>query len=119
MLDRLGLSGEAIPDRRDPDAWPALRERLRKEFRRRTRDEWAVIMADADACVTPVLSMDEVARHPHHLARNAFVDFEGLVQPAPAPRFSRTPSALRRGPPEKGEGAGEALRAWGVEAPGP
>ncbi|TCK26771.1 CaiB/BaiF CoA transferase family protein [Pseudonocardia endophytica] len=90
LLKGLGLIGEDLPDQDDRAAWPALRERFAAEFASRPRDDWAAVFADLDACVTPVLTFSEAADHPHAHARDAFVELEGIVQPAPAPRFSRT-----------------------------
>lgn len=89
LLDRLGLAG-ALPDRDDPSHWPELRNRLTEVFAQRTRQEWTDVFADSDACVAPVLSMTEAAEHPHVAARQTLVHQDGVLQPAPAPRFSRT-----------------------------
>lgn len=113
FLARLGLTGQA-PDRLDPRAWPELRDLLAATFRRRTRDEWSELFLDSDACVAPILSFAEAPQHPHLAARGTYVEHHGLVQPAPAPRFSRTPGALTTPPPETGSGTREALTAWGV-----
>lgn len=85
-------------------------------FKEKTRDEWAALLSDTDACVTPVLTYDEAPAHPQLRARDVYVELDGVVQPAPAPRFSRTPGAVRPGaPPGSGQ---EALRRWGVENTG-
>jgi alpha-methylacyl-CoA racemase len=94
LLDRLGLSGL---DQFDPGLRPVLRE----AFAARTRDEWAEVFADSDACVAPVLSLSEAPDHPHLAARKTFEIHDGVRQPAPAPRFSRTPASLRS--PEPGD----------------
>ena len=113
LLQRLGLTGE-LPDRDDPARWPELRARLAEAFAERTRDEWAEVFADSDACVAPVLSMAEAADHPHLRERETFVRRDGAVQPAPAPRFSRTPN-----PPPRAVSAGPdsaaVLRDWQVQ----
>ncbi|MDO9570610.1 MAG: CaiB/BaiF CoA-transferase family protein [Hydrogenophaga sp.] len=83
----------------DRSRWPQLRRSMEQAFRRRTRNEWMVMLENTDACVTPVLALSEVSAHPHHIARGAFVEIEGLIQPAPAPRFSRTASSVRHGVP--------------------
>ncbi|WP_103727655.1 CaiB/BaiF CoA-transferase family protein [Novosphingobium sp. HII-3] len=80
-------------DQMNPAAWPALKEKLTELFKTRTRDEWCAIMEHSDVCFAPVLSMSEAPSHPHHVARKAFVDLDGVVQPAPAPRYSRSPVA--------------------------
>ena len=82
-------------------------------FRTRTRDEWAAHFAATDACVAPVLSLTEAPRHPHNVARGTFVEHGGVVQPAPAPRFSRTPNALGRTPPAPGDDTEEILEELG------
>ena len=103
LLRGLGLARDELPDRRDEASWPALKERFAAVFRTRTRDEWAEHFAGTDACVAPVLSLTEAPGHPHNVARGTFVEHGGVVQPAPAPRFSRTPSALGRTPPAPGD----------------
>jgi alpha-methylacyl-CoA racemase len=113
LLARLDIAAEA-PNRLDPSEWPALRDLLARTFRTRTRDEWAELFLDSDACVAPVLTYAEAPAHPHLKARGTYVEHAGVVQPAPAPRFSRTPGALTTPPPESGSGTRAALTAWGV-----
>lgn len=110
------LSGDDAPDRDDPANWPALRAAWARLFRTRTRDEWAELLAGTDACVAPVLDWAEAPRHPHLAARDVFVAPDGVVQPAPAPRFSATPTAVRRPPPQPGENTDEVLADAGVDA---
>jgi alpha-methylacyl-CoA racemase len=98
LVAGLGLDADAFADRWNPRAWPELRARLEAAFARRPRDEWAALFADSDACVAPVLDMDEAPRHPHNVARRTFLDRDGGPQPAPAPRFSRTPPEAGRPP---------------------
>lgn len=86
-----GLEDPAFDAQWNPKTWPALKQRLAELFLTRTRDEWCELFAGSDACVTPVLAFDEAPRHPHHVARGSFVEVDGVVRPAPAPRFSRTP----------------------------
>jgi alpha-methylacyl-CoA racemase len=76
------------------------------------RDEWCALMAGTDACVTPVLDMDEACQHPHNLSRETFIEVDGVIQPAPAPRFSRTVPA-RPTPPTARVAAADVLSAWG------
>ena len=90
LLRGLGLSDTDLPRQRDKNHWPRLQEEIARAFAARTRDEWAEIFADTDACVTPVLTFAEAAAHPHAVARSAFVDVDGIVQAMPAPRFTRT-----------------------------
>ncbi len=113
LLGRLELTDRA-PDRLDVTAWPALRELLAATFRTRTRDEWAAHFAEGDACVAPILTYAEAPQHPHLQARGVYVERGGVTQPAPAPRFSRTPGALTTSPPELGADTRAALTAWGV-----
>jgi len=110
LLAGLGLDVDAIPDRRDPANWPALKAIFASVFRTRTRDEWDEQFSRTDACVAPVLSLTEAPDHPHNTARRTFVDRDGITQPAPAPRFSRTPAELDRRPPRPGEHTDELLR---------
>lgn len=93
LLRVLGLDVAGVPDRGDPANWPALRAVLAERIATRTRDEWAAAAEGTDACLTPVLTPWEAAEHPHNAARGTFVDVAGTAQPAPAPRFDRTPAA--------------------------
>jgi alpha-methylacyl-CoA racemase len=103
LLAGLELDPAAVPDRTDPARWPHLRRVLAERFATRTRDEWAVVFDGTDACVTPVLALAEAARGPAYLTR------DGLTQPAPGPRFSRTPVGLPDPAPEPGAHTGEIL----------
>jgi alpha-methylacyl-CoA racemase len=91
LLDGLGLTGP-LPAQYDRDGWPALRAQFAARFASRTRDEWTAVFAGTDACVAPVLSPREAPAHPHNRARETFVEVDGVTQPAPAPRFGRTPA---------------------------
>ncbi|HUP87119.1 MAG TPA: CaiB/BaiF CoA-transferase family protein [Acidimicrobiales bacterium] len=93
--------------------WPALKARLADVFGSKTRDEWTSIMVGTDVCFAPVLSIKEAPQHPHMAARNTFVDVAGVTQPAPAPRFSRTPGAIDRPAAHPGQHTDEALADWG------
>ena len=88
----------------DRKAWPALKEKLTEVFKSKTRDEWCAVMEGTDVCFAPILTMAEAPKHPHMAARKIFVERHGVTQPAPAPRFSRTPSAIRE--PEAADIAG-------------
>ncbi|WP_236757498.1 CaiB/BaiF CoA-transferase family protein [Aeromicrobium sp. PE09-221] len=112
-LARHGITD--LPDRNDPAVWPALRERLAEAFGTKTQEEWTDIFAPTDACVAPVIPLAEAPDHPHNRARGTYVEREGLVQPAPAPRFSATPAALTTPPVRPGENTREALAAWGID----
>jgi len=93
----------------DRKAWPALKEKLAKVFKSKSREDWCKIMEGTDICFAPILTMAEAPKHPHMAARNIFVERHGVTQPAPAPRFSRTPSAIRDA--EKAD-IGELTDAW-------
>lgn len=95
LLERMGLPLADFEPQHDRSQWANRRERMARVFRQRTRDAWCEAMRDVDACFTPVLDMAEAAGHPHNLARSTFITVEGTLQPAPAPRFSRTPPAVR------------------------
>jgi alpha-methylacyl-CoA racemase len=100
LLEGLGIAAGDVPgDQYDRTCWPALRDLLASRIRTRPRDDWAARFAGTDACVAPVLTMSEAIQHPHAVARSAFVDLSGAVQPAPAPRFARTPTATPVPPP--------------------
>jgi alpha-methylacyl-CoA racemase len=116
LLERSGLKNEELPRQNDRPSWPKMKERLRALFLTKTRDEWCRIMEATDICFAPVLNMDEAPQHPHNKLRATFVTQEGVTQPAPAPRFSRTPSAIQRPPAVPGEHTEEALRDWGFSA---
>jgi alpha-methylacyl-CoA racemase len=109
LLDGLGLDEASLPSRRDPANWPTLKERFAEVFSTRPRDEWAERFATSDACVAPVLTLTEAPHHPHNAARGTFVEHGGVVQPAPAPRFDRTPTRLGRTPPGPGDHTDEVL----------
>jgi alpha-methylacyl-CoA racemase len=113
LLRLSGLKDEELPPQQDRKSWPAMKDRLKTLFRTRTREEWCKLMEGSDVCFAPVLSMDEAPRHPHNRHRGTFVEDGGVTQPGPAPRFSRTPSAIQRPPARPGEHTEQALRDWG------
>jgi alpha-methylacyl-CoA racemase len=114
LVERAGLDPYRFAEQMNPQKWPQLKAELAIVFRTRTRDEWCAIFDGVDACVTPVLSPAEAPNHPHNKARESFVEIGGVVQPAPAPKFSRTPAQVRRPPPQPGELGDEALCEWGL-----
>jgi alpha-methylacyl-CoA racemase len=116
LLERSGLKNEELPRQNDRPSWPRMKERLKALFLTKTRDEWCKIMEGTDICFAPVLSMDEAPRHPHNQSRGTFVVQDGVTQPSPAPRFSRTPSAIQCPPAVPGEHTEEALRDWGFSS---
>lgn len=113
LLRLLALEPTELPPQYDRARWPEARERLAEVFAGRSRDEWCAIFSGSDACVAPVLGFDEAPRHPHNAARGSFVDVDGVTQPAPAPRFSRTPSAVVCPPPDPGADTDDVLRDLG------
>ncbi|MBF6054275.1 carnitine dehydratase [Streptomyces eurocidicus] len=117
FLARLGLpAGREVPPREDPARWDELRAAVAARFAQRTRAEWTAVFEGSDACVAPVLSLREAPDHPHLAARATFVEHGGLTQPAPAPRFSVTPGAVRRPPARPGADTAEVARDWGVRS---
>ena len=116
LLRLTGLTGEALPPQWDKARWGELRARFTEVFKQKTRDEWCRLMEGSDVCFAPVLSMAEAPAHPHNRARGTFVELEGVPQPGPAPRFSRTPGAIARPPATPGQHTEEALRDWGFSA---
>lgn len=115
LLARLGLDNVDPARQYSVDDWPALRERVASRVREKTRDEWTALMEGSDACFAPVLSLAEAALHPHQQARGNFVEVEGKLQPAPAPRFSRTPARRPGSAPRPGEHTAELLWSLGLD----
>lgn len=113
LVELSDLSDEDLPDQMDRSSWPAMKQKLAAVFRQKTRDQWCEIMEGSDACFAPVLTMRESATHPHMRERESYAVFEGMLQPAPAPRFSRTPGEIRRPPPDPGQHTDQALEQWG------
>jgi alpha-methylacyl-CoA racemase len=109
------LLGEA-PAQYDRASWPERAQQLADLVRKKTRDEWCEIMEGTDVCFAPVLSMDEAHQHPHNVERGTFVEHDGVLQPAPAPRFSRTAAEIDRGAAWPGQHTDEALADWGIDA---
>ncbi|WP_255950441.1 CaiB/BaiF CoA transferase family protein [Streptomyces odontomachi] len=112
----LGIADE-VPERDDVARWGALRASVAARFATRTRDEWTAVFADSDACVAPVLALREAPADEHLAARGTFTEHAGITQPAPAPRFSRTPTAVRTPPTRPGADTAEVVRDWGVPWP--
>jgi len=113
LLLKLGVNDRKLPPQHDRKGWPALRKVFSDRFRAKSRDEWCAVFEGSDACFAPVLTFSEARAHPHNVARKTFTHSGKVDQPAPAPRFSRTPGAIRRAPPNRGEGGGDALKDWG------
>jgi alpha-methylacyl-CoA racemase len=113
LLARLGLQARDLPAQHERAGWPVLRAKFGEAFLTKTRDEWCRVFEGSDACFAPVLSFTEARDHPHNAFRQSHLTLEKVAQPAPAPRFSRTPGAVRRAPPERGAGGAAAQRDWG------
>jgi alpha-methylacyl-CoA racemase len=117
LRDRLGHDDALFERQNDKAAWPAMRERLSNIFATKTRDEWTAVFAGTDACVSPVLDLEEAPRHPHLVKRATFVDEPGAVQPSPAPRFSRTPSRIQSPPALQPMDTQSIVQRWSLPAP--
>jgi alpha-methylacyl-CoA racemase len=116
LLEGLGLTGELPGRQHDVEHWPEHRRRIAEVLATRTRDEWTAVFEGSDACLTPVLGLTEAPAHPHLAARGTFVEQDGRMQPGPAPRFSRTPGAVRGRPRLPGQDTLAALGEWGFSA---
>ena len=116
LRERLGLHGPEWDPQMDRSGWPALKEKLAAVIAQRTRDEWCDLLEGTDTCFAPVLSVAEAPDHPHNRERETFAEVAGIVQPGPAPRFSRTPGAIRRPPPHAGQHTDEILAELGLDA---
>jgi len=113
MFKLMELDSSIVADQMNREEWPKLKKIMAERFASKTRDEWVAIMGGSDACFAPVLELDEVAKDPHNAARNTFVEIDGVLQPAPAPRFTRTPNPTPT-PPRKANmvDPAVALRPW-------
>jgi alpha-methylacyl-CoA racemase len=109
LLKHTQIDDKEFKNQMDVTKWPAFKEKLGAVFKTKTRDEWTKIMGDTDICFAPVLSLDEAPRHPQNELRKTFVELEGVTQPAPAPRFSRTPPEIRKPPPQPGSDTEDVL----------
>jgi alpha-methylacyl-CoA racemase len=115
LLRLTGLDGDAeFAKQMEKAEWSALKERLSAVFAQKTRAEWCELMEGTDVCFAPVLTMTEAAAHPHNVARGTFVELAGTMQPAPAPRFSRTTAEVERPPAHAGQHTSDALLDWGI-----
>ncbi len=114
LLELTGTSERLTESQWDKAAWPEMKAILREVFASQTRAHWCDILENTDVCFAPVLSLAEAPHHPHNLARNTFVEVAGVLQPAPAPRFSATPGAIQWAPAPIGRGAEDTLADWGV-----
>jgi alpha-methylacyl-CoA racemase len=115
LLRLTGLDAADLPRQADRSQWAATKDKIAAVFRTKTRDEWCAILEGSDACFAPVLSMDEAPEHPHNRLRETFIEVGGVVQPAPAPRFSQTPAGVSRPPAHAGQHTDEVLGDWGFD----
>jgi alpha-methylacyl-CoA racemase len=113
---RAGLDDAAFDAQMDRGAWPALRDMVATRIAERTQADWCAVFEGSDACFAPILSMADAPNDPHNAARKTFVELDGVVQPAPAPRFSATPGAIQSPPPALGQHNDDALGDWGMTA---
>ncbi|MCP5029040.1 MAG: CoA transferase [Actinomycetia bacterium] len=117
LLEKSGLGDQDdLPRQTDRDSWEGMKERVADLFKTKTRDEWCEIMEHSDVCFAPVLSLTEAPRHPHNVHRQTFIEPNGVVQPAPAPRFSRTQVEIKRPPAHTGQHTDEVLAEAGYSA---
>ena len=113
LLRITGLDQEELPKQMDRSQWPKMKLKIAETIRSKTRDQWVELMEGTDVCFAPVLSPSEACAHPHNVERETFVEVAGVKQPAPAPRFSRTPGVIDGPPPHPGEHTEEVLSGWG------
>ena len=116
LLEKTGLKGQDLPAQHDRAKWPEMKAKFTEIFKTKTRDEWCAIMEGTDICFAPVLTMSEAPDHAHAKARNGYVDVAGFKQPAPAPRFSRTPGSVKGPAPRRGEHTEAVLNESGFSA---
>jgi alpha-methylacyl-CoA racemase len=113
LLEGLGLDPSTLPHQYDMTAWPEMKSRFSEIFKTKTRDAWAAVFEGKDACVAPVLALDELKEHHHNRARDVFIDLEDVTQPAPAPRLYRTPGRAESLSRPRGTETGEILKGLG------
>ncbi len=116
LLEKLGLDPDSLPPQMERESWPAMKEKFKEIFLTKTRDEWCALMENTDICFAPVLSLAEAADYSHNKERGSFVDVEGVMHPAPAPRFSATPSSIKSPTPQTGVHTDEVFADWGMSA---
>jgi alpha-methylacyl-CoA racemase len=116
LCERLGIETPDLRHHLDAAAWPSLKQRITEVIRSQTRDHWCALLEGTDTCFAPVLDWDEAIAHPHNHARKTFIEVDGVPQPAPAPRLSRTPAAVQRPPAARGEHTDAVLSDYGISA---
>jgi alpha-methylacyl-CoA racemase len=114
FLRRMEIDPTQMPAKLDRKGWPEAKAKLAARFKTRTRDEWCRLLEGSDACFAPVLTLEEAPLHPHNVARGTFIEVDGIVQPGPAPRFSRTPAGKPTPPEAPGERGNASLAQWGL-----
>ena len=115
LLEKTGLTNDpAFAKQMDPSQWPTLKAKLQDVIKQKTQAQWCEIMEGTDVCFAPVLTMTEATQHPHHIARNTFINIAGVTQPAPAPRFSRTSPETPTPPAHAGQHSTQILNEWGI-----
>jgi len=115
LINRLELDKEKFKNQMDRSRWPEFKEIMEKKFMEKTRDEWCEVMEGGDICFAPVLSLEESINYQHNKERETFIDIDGVIQPAPAPRFSNTPGKIKFSPVEKGKNTREIIKSIGKE----
>ena len=115
LVEQAGLDPQRFGDQFDARKWPELQRELETLFKTRTRAEWCGLLEGTDTCFAPVLDLHEAPQHPHNRARGTYVQVDGMTQPAPAPRFSRTSPEIRHGSPQPGADTDDVFADWGVE----
>jgi alpha-methylacyl-CoA racemase len=116
LLQKLELDPATVPPQMERGSWPAMKQRFAAIFKQKTQAQWCTLLEGSDTCFAPVLSMSEAPEHPQIKARAGFVELSGVVQPSPAPRFSRTAPELNRAPSHAGQDTQTGLLAWGLGA---
>ena len=114
LIEKAELNAEEFAAQHDRSKWPDLKDKLTAVFKTKTRDEWCAIMEGTDICFAPVLDFLEAQQHSHNVARNTYIQVDGITQPAPAPRFSRTVSEVQFGARAAGEDREAVLKDWGI-----
>lgn len=115
LVEKAGLNAEEFKMQHDKSQWPQFKEKLETIFKSKTREEWCKLMEGTDVCFAPVLDFIEAQKHPHNVARDTYIEVDGMMQPAPAPRFSRTTSEVQFGSRAAGEDREQILEDWGIE----
>lgn len=116
LINLLEIDESELPARMDRTGWPLWKDKLRRIFKQKTREQWCELLEGTDVCFAPVLTMEEAPRHPQNMAQGTFTEYDGVLQPAPTPNFARTPAAIQRRPPKPGEHTAEALSDWGLNS---